>query len=283
MDNALEIKNLCKQFKGFSLKDVNIVIPRGCVMGFVGENGAGKTTTIRSVLNLIQRDSGEIRGLGLDNIEDERSFKERIGVVLEEGSFLNMMDARNINTLMKKAYPRWDTSTFMGYMKRFGIDPHKKIKDYSKGMRMKTNIATALSHGAELLILDEPTSGLDPVVREDVLDLLYDFMQDENHAILMSTHITSDLDKIADYIAFIHNGSIIMTGPRDELLDTYCVLHCTSEQIAGIEPSAVKAKRKGAFGNEVLVKRSAVPESWKAEPVTIEQIMLLMTRGEQTQ
>jgi len=283
MENALEIKGLCKQYESFALHDINLTLPRGCVMGFVGENGAGKTTTIKAVLNLISRDAGTIRVLGLDNLKDERKIKERIGVVLEDGSFLNTMDARNIDILMKKAYPKWDTDRFMDYMRRFGIDEHKKIKEYSKGMRVKAGIAAALSHGAELLILDEPTSGLDPVVRDEVLDIFYDFMQDESHAILMSSHITSDLDKIADYITFVHQGRILFSEPRDELLDTYGVLKCTSEQLAALEPSAVKATRRGTFGNEALVRRDGVPSGWTVEPVNIEQIMLFMTRGEISQ
>ncbi len=279
MENALEIKGLCKQYESFALQNINLTLPRGCVMGFVGENGAGKTTTIKAVLNLISRDAGNIRVLGLDNLKYEREIKERIGVVLEDGSFLNTMDARNIDILMKKAYPKWDTDRFMDYMRKFGIDEHKKIKEYSKGMRVKAGIAAALSHGAELLILDEPTSGLDPVVRDEVLDMFYEFMHDEA-AILMSSHITSDLDKIADYIAFIHQGRILFCEPRDELLDTYGVLKCTSEQLAALEPSAVRATRRGTFGNEALVRRDGVPEGWTVEPVNIEQIMLLMTRGE---
>ncbi len=280
MENALEIKGLCKSYKGFALENVNMVLPRGCVMGFVGENGAGKTTTIKAVLNLIRRDAGEIRALGLDNLKNEKELKERIGVVLEDGSFLNTMDAKNIDSLLKKAYPKWDSEKFMEYMRLFGIEKHKTVKEYSKGMRMKTAIATALSHDAELLILDEPTSGLDPVVRDEVLDMLYEFMQDENHAILISSHITSDLDKIADYIAFIHEGKIIFCEERDAILDTYGLLRCTKEQFASLEPGTVKAKRTGTFGCEALVRREGVPGNLNVERVNIEQIMLLMTKGE---
>lgn len=280
MDNALEIKGLCKQYEGFTLENVSFTLPRGAVMGFIGENGAGKTTTIKSILNLIHRDAGTIRVLGLDNIGDERAVKERIGVVLEDGCFLNTLNARQVDTLMGKAYQNWKPEQFFSFMQRFGIDERKKIKDYSKGMRMKLSIAAALSHGAELLIMDEPTSGLDPVVRDEVLDLFYDFMQDEGHAILLSSHITSDLDKIADYITFIHSGRIVLSEPRDELLDTYGVLHCTADQLAALDPAVVRAKRVGAFGCEALVRRSGVPENWTVEPVNIEQIMLFLTRGE---
>ncbi len=283
MENALEIKGLCKRYRDFALENVDIVLPRGCVMGFVGENGAGKTTTIKSVLNLIRPDSGEIQVLGMDSRKNEKEFKERIGVVLDDWSFINTMDAGNIDALMKRAYTKWDTGKFKGYLRMFGIDEHKKVKEYSKGMRVKAGIATVLSHDAELLILDEPTSGLDPVVRDEVLDLFYNFMQDESHAILMSSHITSDLDKIADYITFIHKGKVLLSEPRDELLDTYGILKCTSDQMSALMPEAVRAKRTGAFGCEALVRRDMVPCNWPVEPANIEQIMLLMTKGEGVQ
>ena len=280
MENALEITGLCKQYEGFALRDVSFTLPSGCVMGFIGENGAGKTTTIKAVLNLIHRDAGSIRVLGQDNIREERAVKECIGVVLEDGCFLNTMNARQVDVLMGKAYQNWHSEQFFDFLKRFGIDTGKKIKDYSKGMRMKVNIAAAMSHDAKLLLMDEPTSGLDPVVRDEVLDLFYDFMQDEGHSILLSSHITSDLDKIADYITFIHQGQIVLSEPRDMLLDTYGVLHCTAEQLAALEPSAVRGKRMGAFGCEALVRRDGIPASWPVEPVNIEQMMLFLTRGE---
>lgn len=280
MENALEITGLCKQYEGFALRNVSFTLPSGCVMGFIGENGAGKTTTIKAVLNLIHRDAGSIHVLGQDNIREERAIKECIGVVLEDGCFLNTMNARQVDVLMGKAYQNWHSEQFFDFLKRFGIDTGKKIKDYSKGMRMKVNIAAAMSHDAKLLLMDEPTSGLDPVVRDEVLDLFYDFMQDEGHSILLSSHITSDLDKIADYITFIHQGQIVLSEPRDMLLDTYGVLHCTAEQLAALEPSAVRGKRIGAFGCEALVRRDGIPASWPVEPVNIEQMMLFLTRGE---
>nr|WP_300186240.1 ABC transporter ATP-binding protein [uncultured Agathobaculum sp.] len=280
MANALEVRGLCKQYEGFALDHVSFTLPRGCVMGLIGENGAGKSTTIKAILNLIHRDAGEIHVLGWDNIADERTVKEHIGVVLEDGCFLNTMNARQVDVLMGKAYEKWNSEQFFGFLKRFGIDTDKKIKDYSKGMRMKTNIAVAMSHDAELLIMDEPTSGLDPVVRDEVLDLFYDFMQDDTHAILLSSHITSDLDKIADYITFIHGGRVALSEPRDTLLDTYGVLHCTADQLSALDPSAVRGKRVGTFGCEALVRRDGVPQGWPVEPVNIEQVMLFLTRGE---
>ena len=281
MENALEINGLYKHYDGFALQDVSFMLPRGVVMGFIGENGAGKTTTIKAVLNLIRRDAGAIKVLGLDNIAEERAVKEHIGVVLEDGCFLNTLTARHVDVLMGKAYQSWQSEQFFRFMERFGIDCNKKIKDYSKGMRMKVSIAAALSHGAELLIMDEPTSGLDPVVRDEVLDLFYDFMQEDSHAILLSSHITSDLDKIADHITFIHQGRVLLSEPRDELLDTFGVLRCTAEQLSALEPSAMRAKRSGAFGCEALVRRDSVPANWPVEAANIEQIMLFLTRGEE--
>lgn len=278
--NALEIRGLCKKYADFALQNVDIVLPRGCVMGFVGENGAGKTTTLKSILHLIQIDAGEIRVLGLDHKKDEKHIKEKIGVVLEDGCFLNTMDADTIDKLMQRAYQKWDSAQFMEYMKRFGIDRRKKIKEYSKGMRMKTSIAVALSHHAELLLLDEPTSGLDPIVRDEVLDLFYEFMQDETHAVLLSSHITSDLDKIADYITFIHAGKILLSEQRDELLDNYGILHCTQTQFDALSRDAIRAARKTAFDWEVFLRRDGAPQNWRVEPTNIEQIMLLLTKGE---
>ena len=186
-----------------------------------------------------------------------------------------------VDTLLGRAYRAWDGAQFETYLDRFGIDRRKAIKDYSRGMKMKLSIAAALSHGAELLILDEATSGLDPVVRDEVLDLLYDFMQDETHAVLLSSHITSDLDKIADNITFIHHGRVLLSEGRDELIDRHGVLRCTEEQLNALDPDAVRAVRKGAFGCEALVKRDGIPENWPVEPVSVEQIMLFLTRGEE--
>ena len=281
-ENALELHSVCKKYGGFALRNVGFTLPRGTVMGLIGENGAGKTTTIKAVLDLIRPDSGEITVLGEQSTSNP-TVRERIGVVLDDGGFPSTMNAVQVDTLLGRAYRNWDTAQFFRYIKRFGIDKEKAIKDYSKGMKTKLNIAAALSHDAELLLLDEPTSGLDPVVRDEVLDLLYDFMQDENHAILLSSHITSDLDKIADEITFIHKGEVLLSEPRDELLDTCGILRCTADQLDALDPSAVRAKRVGAFGCEALVRRDGVPENWSGEPVNIEQIMLFLTRGERAE
>ena len=251
-ENALELHGVCKKYGGFALRNVGFTLPRGTVMGLIGENGAGKTTTIKAVLDLIRPDSGEITVLGEHG--SNPSVREKIGVVLENGGFPSAMSAVQVSTLLGRAYKNWNAEQFASYIEKFGIDQEKAIRDYSKGMKTKLNIAAALSHDAELLLLDEPTSGLDPVVRDEVLDLLYDFMQDENHAILLSSHITSDLDKIADEITFIHKGEVLLSEPRDELLDTCGILRCTADQLDALDPSAVRAKRVGAFGCEASGK-----------------------------
>ena len=217
MKNALEIRGLTRKYEGFALDSVNLTLPRGCVMGLIGENGAGKTTLIKTVLDLVRPDSGEIEVLG--GRPDDAAVRERIGVVLEDGGFLSTMNAAQVDTLLGRAYRAWDGARFETYLDRFGIDRRKAIKDYSRGMKMKLSIAAALSHGAELLILDEATSGLDPVVRDEVLDLLRDFMAEGERGILMSTHITSDLEKIADEVVCVDAGRIVFTAPKDAITD----------------------------------------------------------------
>ena len=285
MENALEINGLCKHYDGFALQDVSFTLPRGVVMGFIGENGAGKTTTIKAVLNLIRRDAGAIKVLGLDNIAQERAVKERIGVVLEDGCFLNTLTARHVDVLMGKAYQSWQSEQFFRFMERFGIDRNKKIKDYSKGMRMKLSIATALSHHPRLLLLDEPTSGLDPVVRNELLDEFLDFIQDEGRAILLSSHITSDLEKAADYVTYLHRGRVAVQGAKDELLESYGRLACARSDLQGVDPALLVGARTGQFGCEALVRdRRAFRRQYPAltvDPVTLEDIMVFTVRGDE--
>lgn len=281
MENALEINGLCKRYPAFALDQVSFTLPQGCVMGFIGENGAGKSTTIKAILNLIHQDSGKISIYGLDHRKDERKIKQMLGVVLEDSTYPSFYRAKDINDVLQHAYPAWNADQFYGYLKRFQIDERKKVSDYSKGMRMKLSIAAALSHEARLLLLDEPTSGLDPVVRDEVLDLFWDFLQDETHAVLMSSHITSDLDKIADYITFIHQGKILLSERRDALLDSLGLLKCPIDTLRALDPSAVIATRTGAYGAEVLVRRAQIHGNYPIEAVNIEQIMLFLTRGDQ--
>lgn len=214
MDNAMVIENLSKAYPGFALSEVSMTLPRGSIMGFIGENGAGKTTTIKLILNMLHRDSGSVRILGKDNIKEEKAVKERLGVVLGDLNLPETMNGLKINSMMSGIYPGWEEDVFFSNLERFGLPKNRKIKAYSRGMKMKLSIAIALSHGAELLLLDEPTSGLDPIIRDEILDIFLDFIQDENHSIFVSTHIVEDLEKIADYITFIHKGRIILSEER---------------------------------------------------------------------
>ena len=281
MKNALEVRGLCKDYDKFSLQNVSFTLPSGCIMGFIGENGAGKSTTIKAILGLVHRDAGEISVFGRDNLAEERAVKSEIGFVLEDAAFPPFYRAADVSAVMRRAYPGWDEAQFYGLLERLRVPRDKKVSDYSKGMRMKLSIAAALSHGARLLLLDEPTSGLDPIVRDEVLDLFWEFLQDETHSVLLSSHITSDLDKIADYITLIHEGCILLSAPRDELTDSLRILKCPAARLSELDPQAVLGTRTGTYGAEALVRRDLVPQGWALEAANIEQIMLMMTRGDQ--
>ena len=280
--NMLEIKDLSKKYEQFQLQNVNLNLPKGAIMGFVGENGAGKTTTIKLILNMIQKDTGNIKVFGLDHIRNEMEIKEKIGVVLDEGFFYENFNSKQINKVMKQMYRNWNESTYTSYLKEFKLPQNKPIKEYSKGMKMKLSIAAALSHNPQLLILDEPTSGLDPIVRNEILDIFMNFIQDEEKAILFSSHITSDLDKIADYITFIHEGKIVFTKTKDEL-NEYGVLKCGLSDAEKIDKKDQIGIRKNKFGCEILVEnRGNMKVKYPSYPIdstTIEEIMLFITRG----
>ena len=285
MQNALEVHSLNKSFDRFALKDVSFTLPRGAVMGFIGENGAGKTTTIKAVLGLIRKDSGDISVLG-GSIEDA-SIRAKIGVVFDDLHLHKTLRIRQAEKIFPHLYEDWDADLFKEYLNRFNLDAEKKIKDLSRGMRMKLSIALALSHHPELLILDEPTAGLDPVVRDEVLEIFQDFMQDENHAILFSSHITSDIDKIADYLTFIHDGEILFSVTTDELLGEAGILKCSAEEADALdaEREGLLRIRKNQFGCEVLIRnkeqfRMRHPEA-VIDSVTTEALMLFYARGEE--
>ncbi|MGN9163767.1 ABC transporter ATP-binding protein [Tissierellaceae bacterium HCP3S3_D8] len=284
MEHILSVENLSKKYNGFHLKDVGFNIPKGSIVGLVGENGAGKTTTIKLILNLIKRDSGSIKILGLDNIENEKEIKERIGVVLDENYFHDNLRPVDISRIMKSIYNNWNEDIFFEYLVKFKIPKDKIVKEFSKGMKMKLSIAAALCHDPQLLILDEPTGGLDPVVRSEILDIFLDFIQDEEKSILFSTHITSDLDKIADYIIFIHDGKIVFNEDKDELVDNYGIIKCGAEDFNRLEKSDIVGYRKNKFGYEVLVNnRREVENKYKnlvIDSVNLEDIMLFYIRGE---
>ena len=284
MENILEIKNLSKKYKGFELKNVNIKLPKGMIMGFIGENGAGKTTTIKSILNIINRDSGEIKIFGLDNKENERKIKEDIGVVLDDSFLSEYLNPSDINKIMKNIYKDWDEKLYFKYIEDFKLPKEKISKEYSSGMKMKLKIAVALAHHPRLLILDEPTSGLDPVARNEILDIFQEFIQDENKGIFVSSHITSDLEHIADYITFINDGEIIFTKTRDDLLENYGIAKCSEEQFKKIDKKDYIKYKKNRYEYDILIEdKYEFKKNYDISVIdkpTIEDIMLIYIKGE---
>lgn len=280
MENMLKIENVCKNYPSFSLNHINFQVPAGCIMGFIGENGAGKSTTIKLILDLIQKDSGMIEVLGQDSTKISRDMKEHIGVVLDEANFSQELNYKDINKIMKHLYKTWDSHKFMQMMKEGAIPPDRKFKDYSKGMKMKLSIAAAVCHDTWLLIMDEATSGLDPVSREEVLDFLLEFIQDERHAVFISSHILSDLEKVCDYITLIHKGSIIFSEVKDELIEKYGILKCGKDELADIDAGAIIGMRENAFGIEALVLKNRIPEGFVVDLATLDEIMLFYVKGE---
>ena len=276
--NALEIKNLCKSYGGFSLDNLSLTLPCGCIMGLIGENGAGKSTTIRLILDMISKDSGSITVLGRDNKDNFCLTKEDIGVVLDEVGISECLTAKQVGKIMKGIFRNWDEGAYEGYLKKLSVPDNKRFKEFSRGMKMKLGIAVALSHNARLLILDEATSGLDPVARDEVIDMLNEFTRDENHSVLISSHIVSDLEKICDYIAFLHKGSLLLCEEKDRLKEDYGIIRCTADELYGIEPSAVIGKRESAYGIEAIVKRDKIPLGFEAAPVDIEQLFIFMAK-----
>lgn len=280
MENMLKIENVCKNYPSFSLNHINFQVPAGCIMGFIGENGAGKSTTIKLILDLIQKDSGMIEVLGQDSTKISRDMKEHIGVVLDEANFSQELNYKDINKIMKHLYKTWDSHKFMQMMKEGAIPPDRKFKDYSKGMKMKLSIAAAVCHDTWLLIMDEATSGLDPISREEVLDFLLEFIQDEQHAVFISSHILSDLEKVCDYITLIHKGSIIFSEVKDELIEKYGILKCGKDELADIDAEAIIGMRENAFGIEALVLKNRIPEGFVVDLATLDEIMLFYVKGE---
>ena len=272
--NAIEIKHLSKHYPGFSLENLNLTLPSGCIMGLVGENGAGKSTTIRLILGMSKPDSGEITVFG-QTLTAQRMH--RIGVVLDEPGYPNCMNALQIGKMLSGIYKTWEKDTYASYLEKLGIPEKKQFKDFSKGMRMKLCLAAALSHGAKLLILDEATSGLDPVVRDELLDIFNEFTRDEGNSILISSHIVSDLEKICDYIAFLHKGRLMLCREKDELLNEYAFVQGSREQIDGLKPIG---RRDGRFGTEAIVRREDVPEGMMTSPITIEDLFIFMAKEE---
>ena len=251
MTEALTISGLTKTYQDFVLDDVSFSVPTGSIVGLIGENGAGKSTTIRAALGLVPKEAGSISVLGQEELDNE--IKEQIGIVFDGNNFSENLSPKKIERVMKDVYRSWNTQTFLALLKKFGLPVGKPIKQFSKGMKMKLAIAVALSHNSKLLILDEATSGLDPVIRDDILDMLLDFVQDETHSILLSSHITSDLEKIADYIVFIHQGKVVFSKPKDELTEQYGIIKCGTAQFDALDKSDVIVYRKMDYEWQVLV------------------------------
>ncbi len=280
--NAIEIKGLEKRYDGFQLGSFDLTLPSGCIMGLVGENGAGKSTTIKLIMNAIGRDAGEISVLGVDNRSAEfRDVKEDIGVVLDEAYFPEVMSARNVGKVMALTYKNWDAAAFEVYLKKFSLAPDKIFKDYSRGMRMKLAIAAALSHGAKLLILDEATSGLDPMARDELLDIFNDFTRDENCSILLSSHIVSDLEKICDYIAFLHRGRLVLCEEKDRLLEEYALVRLPEERLRELSEESIISRRASGYGTEALVLRGGIPAAIPTEHTSLEDIILFLAKGDE--
>lgn len=284
-DNMIDIKNLSKQYKDFSLNSINFSVPKGSIMGFVGENGAGKTTTIKALLGLIEITDGEITILGENSKHLSTKCKSEIGVVFDGSNLHENLKLKNIALIMNNIYPNWDNDVFHEYCTKFKLTNGKTIKEYSRGMKMKLSIAIALSHHSKLLILDEATSGLDPIVRDEILDIFLDFIQDEEHTILLSSHIISDIEKIADYVTFIHQGRIIFSENKDTLLNHYCLVPCKKEDLKKIDPSFIAGVRENSFGAEVLIENKSAflknHSNYPCEKASIEDIMLFISRGKE--
>ena len=274
MEHAINVKGLTKNYPNFSINNINLVVPKGYIVGLIGENGAGKSTTIKSILNLINKDSGSIY---------ELEIKQRIGIVFDESHFPDQLKAKDINTMMKNIYQNWDTPLFNQYLKQFKLPENQIIKEFSRGMKMKLSLATALAHHPKLLILDEPTSGLDPIVRNEILDIFLDFIQDEEHSILISSHITSDLEKIADYITFIHEGNIIFSESKDALLNDYVIIKCREQELTQIDPIDIIHSKKTGQIYEILVKDKQKMEikyrNLIMDQPSIEDLMLIYIGG----
>lgn len=277
--NALELRNVSKKFYGFELDHLSFVLPSGCIMGLIGENGAGKSTTIKLILDLIRKDSGSITILGRDNRENIRLTKEEVGVVMDEVGLPDCLTTRQVGKVMKHTFRNWDSDEYERLLRKFDLPEKKAFKTLSRGMKMKLGIAIALSHGSKLLLLDEATSGLDPVVRDEVVELLADFTREEDHSILISSHIVSDLEKLCDYVAFLHKGKLLLCEEKDRLLEEYGILHCTQEQIEELDPNAIKHKKETPYGVEAMVLREAMPAHLHVSPISIEELFVFMVKG----
>lgn len=284
MSNILEVKNLTKKYKDFTLDNISFRLEKGFIMGFIGPNGAGKSTTIKLIMNLIKKNSGEVKVFGLDNIKNEKEVKQKIGFVYDENYFYEELNLLEMKNIIAPFYKNWENKLFDKYMKDFDLPVKKKIKELSKGMKMKYSLAIALSHGAELIIMDEPTSGLDPIFRSEMLDILYSVIQDENKGIFFSTHITTDLEKVADYITFLNKGKIVFSDIKDNILENYSIVKGDNSLLDSDTKKEFLGIRKNSFGFEALTNNSEkIKKLFKnnalIEKATLEDIMVYTVRG----
>lgn len=276
--NAFEIKNLTKSFAGFKLDNLSLTLPSGCIMGLIGENGAGKSTTIKLILDMIHKDSGTITILGKDNEDNIRLTKEDVGVVMDEVGIPECLTAKQVGKVMKHTFRNWDDAEYTRLLQKLSLPDNKPFKDFSRGMKMKLGIAIAMSHGSKLLLLDEATAGLDPVVRDEVVEMFSDFTRDESHSILISSHIVSDLEKLCDYVAFLHKGKLLLCEEKDMLLAQYGIIHCTAEQLKELSPDAIKYKKESPYGVEAMALRDAIPADMNISPISIEELFVFMVK-----
>lgn len=286
VENILEVQQMSKTYKksNFTLGQISFSLPYGAILGFVGENGAGKTTTIGCILNTVVKDSGTVKLFGREMLDSDTEIREKIGVVYDGDNFPGFFTAKQLSRVMKGLYKQWDDALFQKYLEDFHLPVKQKFKYYSKGMTMKLAIAAALSHHPQLLILDEATSGLDPVMRDEMLDVFLEFVQEEDHSILLSSHITGDLEKVADYITLIHDGRLIMTVSKNDLTYHYGVMRCRESQFLALDPGDILAYRKRDFQTDVLVSdKKEAERKYKGavvDPVSIDEMMLLFVKGE---
>lgn len=279
MIDILELDNVVKTWPGFRLGPLTLSIPQGAIIGYIGENGAGKSTTIKLILDLLRPDAGTIRLFGKTMNEDPKGIRDRIGVVFDELHLPEDLRIRETERFCARVYSRWSSGAFQSYANRFSLPLDKKIKELSRGMKMKLSLAIALSHEADLLLLDEATSGLDPVIRDELLDILMEFIQDETKSVFISSHILSDLEKAADYIAFLHDGKLVFMEEKDILRDDFALCQCDASTAESLSSDAVVGRRSGRFGEQLLVRRSLVPADLTLERPSIEDIMLFFVKG----